>query len=47
VRERLEVQGWRWLSELRSPIVGQKGNVEYLIELRPPNNMSEKHTVSS
>jgi 23S rRNA (cytidine1920-2'-O)/16S rRNA (cytidine1409-2'-O)-methyltransferase len=45
VRQGLEAQGWRWLSELRSPVVGQKGNVEYLIELRPPINMSEKHAV--
>ncbi len=35
VRAAVEAQGWRWEGELPSPITGQKGNVEYLIRLRP------------
>ena len=35
VRAAVETQGWRWEGELPSPITGQKGNVEYLIRVRP------------
>ena len=35
VRAAVEAHGWRWEGELPSPITGQKGNVEYLIRLRP------------
>lgn len=33
VRRALERQGWLWVDEMTSPIVGQKGNVEYLVRL--------------
>ena len=35
VRRAVEAQGWRWVGEVLSPIAGQKGNLEYLIRLRP------------
>jgi len=35
VRAATEAQRWKWKGELLSPIAGQKGNVEYLIWLRP------------
>jgi len=35
VRAATEVQRWKWKGELLSPIAGRKGNVEYLIWLRP------------
>ncbi len=35
VRQAVEVQGWTWVDETPSPITGQKGNVEYLVRLRP------------
>jgi len=35
VRAAVEAQRWKWEGELPSPIAGQKGNVEYLIWLRP------------
>jgi 23S rRNA (cytidine1920-2'-O)/16S rRNA (cytidine1409-2'-O)-methyltransferase len=34
VRHNLETHGWVWLDEMRSPIAGHKGNVEYFIRLR-------------
>lgn len=35
VRGAVEVQRWEWCGVIQSPIAGQKGNVEYLIKLRP------------
>lgn len=35
VRCAAERHGWEWHGEIQSPITGQKGNVEYLIRLRP------------
>jgi len=35
VRRAVESQRWEWCGEIPSPITGQKGNVEYLIMLRP------------
>jgi 23S rRNA (cytidine1920-2'-O)/16S rRNA (cytidine1409-2'-O)-methyltransferase len=35
VRAATEAQRWEWKDEVPSPIAGQKGNVEYLIWLRP------------
>lgn len=35
VRSAVEAQRWEWCGEITSPIVGQKGNVEYVIRLRP------------
>jgi len=33
VRRSVEAQGWIWEDEMRSPIAGQKGNIEYLVKL--------------
>ena len=35
VRRVVEAQRWEWCGEITSPITWQKGNVEYLIRLRP------------
>jgi len=35
VRGVVEAQRWEWCGVIQSPIAGQKGNVEYLIKLRP------------
>lgn len=35
VRGAVEAQRWEWCGMILSPIVGQKGNVEYLVRLRP------------
>ena len=35
VRTAVEAQQWQWKGEVRSPIAGQKGNVEYVVWLRP------------
>src|SRR5437667_4408355 len=35
VRTAVEAQQWKWKGEVRSPIAGQKGNVEYVVWLRP------------
>ncbi len=35
VRGAVVAQRWEWCGEIPSPIAGQKGNVEYLIRLRP------------
>ena len=35
VRGDVEAQRWEWCGEIPSPITGQKGNIEYLIRLRP------------
>lgn len=35
VRGAVESRQWEWCGEITSPIVGQKGNVEHLIRLRP------------
>ncbi len=35
VRVAVESRLWEWCGEITSPIVGQKGNVEHLIRLRP------------
>jgi 23S rRNA (cytidine1920-2'-O)/16S rRNA (cytidine1409-2'-O)-methyltransferase len=42
VRGVLEAQGWCWLAEMRSPIIGQKGNVEYLLNLRHAGPIAEE-----
>ena len=34
VRAALEAQGWWWEADMLSPLVGQKGNIEYLIKLK-------------
>jgi 23S rRNA (cytidine1920-2'-O)/16S rRNA (cytidine1409-2'-O)-methyltransferase len=35
VRGAVEAQHWEWCGVVQSPIAGQKGNIEYLIKLRP------------
>src|SRR5213593_2219580 len=35
VRTAVEAQQWKWKGEVRSPIAGQKGNVAYVVWLRP------------
>jgi 23S rRNA (cytidine1920-2'-O)/16S rRNA (cytidine1409-2'-O)-methyltransferase len=35
VRRDVEAQGWMWDGEITSPIAGQRGNIEYVIRLRP------------
>ena len=35
VRGAVEAQRWEWCGDIPSPITGQKGNVEYVIRLRP------------
>jgi 23S rRNA (cytidine1920-2'-O)/16S rRNA (cytidine1409-2'-O)-methyltransferase len=35
VRTTVEAQQWKWKGEVLSPIAGQKGNIEYVVWLRP------------
>jgi 23S rRNA (cytidine1920-2'-O)/16S rRNA (cytidine1409-2'-O)-methyltransferase len=35
VRMAVEAQQWQWKGEVLSPIAGQKGNIEYVVWLRP------------
>jgi 23S rRNA (cytidine1920-2'-O)/16S rRNA (cytidine1409-2'-O)-methyltransferase len=43
VRRVLEGQGWLWVDEMTSPIVGQKGNVEYLVRLAQGRELVSNH----